>query len=55
VGCTGRFASVGAAKIDEGLERRVAFSPSPQQYSYCKIWSLMGEDIDYEKRGVFGT
>jgi hypothetical protein len=30
VGRAGRFASVGAAKIDEGLERRVASSPSPQ-------------------------
>jgi hypothetical protein len=30
VGHAGRFASIGAAKIDEGLERRVASSPSPQ-------------------------
>jgi hypothetical protein len=23
------------------------------KYSYCKIWSLMGEIIDYGKRGSF--
>jgi hypothetical protein len=25
------------------------------KYSYCKIWSLMGENFDYEKRGSFFT
>ena len=25
------------------------------KYSYCKIWSLVGENFDYEKGGVFGT
>jgi hypothetical protein len=24
-------------------------------HSYCKIWSLMGENLDYGIRGVFGT
>jgi hypothetical protein len=23
------------------------------EYSYCKIWSLMGENIDYGKKGEF--
>jgi hypothetical protein len=23
------------------------------KYSYCKIWSLMGENVDYGKRGSF--
>jgi hypothetical protein len=23
------------------------------KYSYCKIWSLVGENFDYEKRGSF--
>jgi hypothetical protein len=23
------------------------------KYSYCKIWSLMGENLDYGKRGSF--
>jgi hypothetical protein len=23
------------------------------KYSYCKIWSLMGENFDYGKRGEF--
>jgi hypothetical protein len=23
------------------------------KYSYCKIWSLMGENFDYGKRGSF--
>jgi hypothetical protein len=23
------------------------------KYSYCKIWSLMGEDVDYGKKGEF--
>jgi hypothetical protein len=23
------------------------------KYSYCKIWSLMGENFDYEKKGEF--
>jgi hypothetical protein len=25
------------------------------KYSYCKIWSLVGKNIDYGKRGSFGT
>jgi hypothetical protein len=25
------------------------------KYSYCKIWSLVGENFDYEKKGSFGT
>jgi hypothetical protein len=26
------------------------------KYSYCKIWSLVGENFDYDKKGgVFGT
>jgi hypothetical protein len=25
------------------------------KYSYCKIWSLVGENFDYGKRGSFGT
>ena len=23
------------------------------KYSYCKIWSLMGENFDYEEKGEF--
>jgi hypothetical protein len=27
-----------------------------QKYSYCKIWSLVGENFDYgKKREFFGT
>jgi hypothetical protein len=26
---------------------------SLSKYSYCKIWSLMGEDFDYGKKGEF--
>jgi hypothetical protein len=25
------------------------------KYSYCKIWSITGENFDYGKRGSFGT
>jgi hypothetical protein len=25
------------------------------KYSYCKIWSLMGENFDYGKKGEFLT
>jgi hypothetical protein len=25
------------------------------KYSYCKIWSLMGDNFDYGKRGSFAT
>jgi hypothetical protein len=23
------------------------------KYSYCKFWSLVGENVDYEKKGKF--
>jgi hypothetical protein len=40
-------------RISKIIELEFVFCP---KYSYCKIWSLMGENfLLWEKGGVFGT
>jgi hypothetical protein len=42
--------SVNHLRILKIVESEFVICP---KYSYCKIWSLMGENFDYGKRGSF--
>jgi hypothetical protein len=37
----------------KNFENRGVRSWFLSKYSYCKIWSLVGENVDYEKKGSF--
>jgi hypothetical protein len=41
------------AKGGESKAKANGSAPICPKYSYCKIWSLVGENFDYEKRGSF--